>query len=132
VPHHILAAVLIQLDQPHPGKQELLCIQYALSSGLHVIGKCHEGYEALAMVTAGTVAAIITVVNPGGSLADDLARWSGQLHVVRPVVPTRRRPDVERLAGRMYQSGLDTQAISIILEVPPEQVRKHRNPRRPE
>lgn len=128
MPHHILAAILIQLDQPHPSKQEILCFEYAIASRLQVIAVCHHGYEALSMIMAGTVAAVITAVNPGGDLAEDLGRFGGQLHIVRDGPPPQRQ-DVGRLARRMYRSGLDTTQIATILEVPPEQVRKHRNRR---
>lgn len=131
MPHHILAAILIQLDQHDVGKQEILCFKYALATGLHVIGKCHHPDEALAMVMAGTVAAVITAVDPRGHLAQDLARFSGQLHIVREA-PRPKGPDAGELCRRLYRSGLDTQQIATILEVPPEQVRRHRNLRRHE
>lgn len=133
MPHHILAAILIQLDHPHPGKQENLCLEYAAATHLQAIAVCHQAHEALAMVMAGTVAAVIAVVDPGGELGADIRRFGGTLHIVRDL--PRQRSDLDRITERMYRSGLDTQQIATILEVPPEEVRRRRfrrNLRRPE
>lgn len=121
--HHILAAILIQLNQPHPGKQEILCFEYALASKLEPFGVCHRVDEALAMVMAGTVTAVITAIDPGGSLAEDLARFGGQLHIVRQHL---RTPAVESLENRVLRSGLDTGQIATLLQVSPEEVRRRR------
>lgn len=122
MPQHILAAILIQLDQPHPGKQEILCIEYALASKLDVYAVTNNVPAAVSMVVAGTVAAIITVLDPGGTLADDLAQWGGQLHIVRSSPPRRR----DALEARILGSGLDTHQIATLLQVPPEEVRRRR------
>lgn len=127
MPHHILAAVLIQLDQPHVGKQELLCFEYAVTSRLEVIAVTHEVSAALSMVMVHTVAAIIAAVDPGGSFADDIARWGGQLHIVRQRAAPRRRDGLE---DRILRSGLDTQQIARLLLVPAEEVRRRRRSRR--
>lgn len=127
MPYQILAAILIQLGQPHPVKQQILCFEYALAARLQPFAVCHLADEALAMIMAGTVAAIITAVDPGGSLAGDIGRWGGQLHIVRDVP---QQPRLRRLAERMYRSGLDTGQIAAILEVSPERIRQHRNPPR--
>lgn len=123
MPHHILAAVLIQLDQPHPSKQELLCFEYAVTSRLEVIAVTNEVSAALSMVMVHTVAAVIAAVDPGGTFADELARWGGQLHVVRP----RRSDGIE---DRVLRSGLDTQQIARLLKVSPEEARRRRRNRR--
>lgn len=130
---HILAAILIQLDQPHVGKQELLCFEYAIANRLQVFAVTQEAAAALSMIVAGTVAAIISAIDPGGTLRVDVERCGGQLYVVREA--RRRRRDVDQLAERMYESGLDTKQIAKILQVPPEDVRRdhfRRNLRRQE
>lgn len=127
MPHHIPAAVLIQLDQPHVAKQEILCFEYALTTSLVIVGKTFETLAALSMVRAGTVKAIITAVDPRGSLADDLVRLGGQLHIVRQAAVPRRRDDLEH---RILRSGLDTQQIARLLLVPAEEVRRRRRNRR--
>lgn len=124
MPHHILAAILIQLDQPHPGKQEILCLEYAVANKLQAVTVCHQAYEALAVVMAGTVAAVIAAVDPGGTLAADLRKFGGQLHIVRDL--PRQRTDVDLMAERMDRLGLTTQQIATILAVDPEEVRRRK------
>lgn len=124
MPQHILAAILVQLDAPHVAKQQVLCLEYALANKLQAIAVCHQAYEALSMVMAGTVAVVISAIDPGGSLAADLERFGGRLCVVRE--SRRRRPDADIMVERMYARGLTTVEISAILEEPPEEVRRRR------
>lgn len=123
MPHRPAAAILIQLDKPHPDKQTTLCLEYTETSGLRAQVLCHLPSECLAMVMAGTVKAVITAVDPGGQLGEDLARFGGTLHVVREV-RTRRRLDVRRLVERMRSRGLDSQEIAAILDVDTKEIRR--------
>lgn len=117
------AAILIQLDQHHPDKQQALCLEYAETSGLRAVALCHHADDCIALVGLGKVTAVITAVEPGGGLAEHLERCGGRLHVVRET-KTRIRRDVTHLVGRMYRSGIDTGQIAAILEVPTRDVRK--------
>lgn len=123
MPHRPPAAILIQPDRQHPDKQQALCLEFAESAKLRAVALCHHPGDCLALAVAGEVRDVIAAVDPGGHLAADLERCGARLHIVRET-KARIRRDVTHLAGRMYNSGLDTKQIARILEVDSQEVRR--------
>lgn len=129
---HLLAAILILIDRPHPDKQEALALACAVANQLQVIAVCHRWEDCLPLFTGGHVSAIVAAVDPGDEARAAYESAGVRLFVAREQHVKVRGRDVNQLAVRMHARGLDSQEISQILEAPLPDVRAAlRRARRP-
>lgn len=128
------AAILVLLERPHPDKQEAIALSYAAAHQLQLVSLCHRLDDVVALLLAGTIRAVVAVVDPGPAARRTIETLGGALHVVREH-ESRLRREVSTLIARMAAEGLDPKKIAGILDVDTGDVRdalERANMRRPQ